>query len=215
MLNKFFTLLHFHACIILKSQPKLSIHSTHSDLLSFQTFSHLYLTSQSQFDNPITWQNQKTEIHITFKVQNMIRLVKSLHAFLSPKSWHFGNQQLSEGLNLVYFFYPSYLHLQSLMILGFEKSQIRLKLQVTAWCAIKLKDSGSTGLTQLLWTISAQPRLLCASVSLLIKNKLYPKSMTTHTFSKHKESPKNTLNQGRHVQMSYREGFIDLIVVNL
>lgn len=101
------------------------------------------------------------------------------------------------------------------MILGFEISQIRLKLQVTAWCAIKLKDSRSTGLTQLLRTISAQPRLLCASVSLLIKNKLYPKSMTTHTFSKHKESPKNTLNQGRHVQMSYREGFIDLIVVNL
>lgn len=198
----------------ISTQVKHSLHTLRSIILSN------FLTLILDFPESI-WQSHhltKPEDRDTHYIQSSKydqRLVKSPHAFLSPKSWHFGNQQLSEGLNLVYFFYPSYLHLQSLMILGFEISQIRLKLQVTAWCAIKLKDSRSTGLTQLLWTISAQPRLLCASVSLLIKNKLYPKSMTTHTFSKHKESPKNTLNQGRHVQMSYREGFIDLIVVNL
>jgi hypothetical protein len=83
------------------------------------------------------------------------------------------------------------------MILGLEISQTTLNLQVTAWCAIKLKDSRSTGLTQLLWTISAQPRLLCASVSLLIKTSCTQSPwLLTHIFETQRK-PKEHSESGK------------------
>jgi hypothetical protein len=102
------------------------------------------------------------------------------------------------------------------MILGLETSQTRLNLQVTVWCAIKLKDSWSTGLTQLLLNHFCPAKTSLCKFFLIDKIQAVTKVHDCwHTFSKRKESPKSTLYQGRHVQMSYREGFIDLIVVDL